>query len=179
MFKVEGQDRSRGGRTGAIDLLYQRTTRDGRSEGGSDRWRRIRTGGPYFCSSKMYSASISPLIMPAWRICHGERSRQATDGSCAVMNCAPFCRRSPPSGLSLSMIDGSFELLESFVFRVGLFEFLSLPSVSRPVIPMAGSEGKNGAWDVQSEEAKRLLAEDKYDDCLSCRVTGELVIWAP
>lgn len=34
MFKVEGQDRCRGGRTGAIDLLYQRTTADEKSVGG-------------------------------------------------------------------------------------------------------------------------------------------------
>lgn len=27
-------------------------------------------------------------------------------------------------------------------------------------------------WSVQSKDAKRALAEDKYDDCTSCRVTG-------
>ncbi|PLB50281.1 hypothetical protein P170DRAFT_435481 [Aspergillus steynii IBT 23096] len=37
---------------------------------------------------------------------------------------------------------------------------------------MAGSSENNRNWEVQSEDAKRLLAEDKYDDCLSCRVTG-------
>ncbi|KAE8148990.1 hypothetical protein BDV25DRAFT_8372 [Aspergillus avenaceus] len=34
------------------------------------------------------------------------------------------------------------------------------------------SENNNRAWEVESKEAKRLLAEDQYDDCLSCRVTG-------
>lgn len=28
------------------------------------------------------------------------------------------------------------------------------------------------AMDTQSKDAKQALAEDKYDDCLSCRVTG-------
>ncbi|RAL08105.1 uncharacterized protein BO97DRAFT_354934 [Aspergillus homomorphus CBS 101889] len=27
-------------------------------------------------------------------------------------------------------------------------------------------------WDVQPKDAKRMLAEDSYDDCLSCRITG-------
>ncbi|KAJ5086814.1 hypothetical protein NUU61_008121 [Penicillium alfredii] len=27
------------------------------------------------------------------------------------------------------------------------------------------------AWDVQPD-AKQALAEDKYDDCMSCRITG-------
>ncbi|EAL89445.1 uncharacterized protein AFUA_4G13480 [Aspergillus fumigatus Af293] len=36
---------------------------------------------------------------------------------------------------------------------------------------MAPSESQS-AWDAQSKDAKRILAEDKYDDCLSCRITG-------
>ncbi|KAB8079245.1 hypothetical protein BDV29DRAFT_165162 [Aspergillus leporis] len=36
----------------------------------------------------------------------------------------------------------------------------------------SSSENKGSAWDVESKEAKRLLAEDKFDDCLACRVTG-------
>lgn len=28
------------------------------------------------------------------------------------------------------------------------------------------------AMDVQSKDAKQALAEDKYDDCVACRVTG-------
>ncbi|KGO64134.1 hypothetical protein PITC_087200 [Penicillium italicum] len=28
------------------------------------------------------------------------------------------------------------------------------------------------AMDTQTKDAKQALAEDKYDDCLSCRVTG-------
>ncbi|PYI30713.1 hypothetical protein BP00DRAFT_426274 [Aspergillus indologenus CBS 114.80] len=27
-------------------------------------------------------------------------------------------------------------------------------------------------WDVQPKDAKRMLAEESYDDCLSCRITG-------
>ncbi|KAB8224692.1 hypothetical protein BDV33DRAFT_199365 [Aspergillus novoparasiticus] len=34
------------------------------------------------------------------------------------------------------------------------------------------SENNGHAWDVKSKEAKRLLAEDQYDDCTACRVTG-------
>jgi hypothetical protein len=37
---------------------------------------------------------------------------------------------------------------------------------------MAPPPDNQGAWDVQSKDAKRLLAEDQYDDCLACRVTG-------
>ncbi|GES60999.1 hypothetical protein ANOM_006623 [Aspergillus terreus] len=37
---------------------------------------------------------------------------------------------------------------------------------------MAPAPDNQGAWDVQSKDAKRLLAEDQYDDCLACRVTG-------
>jgi hypothetical protein len=36
---------------------------------------------------------------------------------------------------------------------------------------MAPSESQS-ALDAQSKDAKRILAEDKYDDCLSCRITG-------
>ncbi|PKX92442.1 uncharacterized protein P174DRAFT_460996 [Aspergillus novofumigatus IBT 16806] len=36
---------------------------------------------------------------------------------------------------------------------------------------MAPSESQS-AWDAQSKDAKRILAEDKYDDCLSCRITA-------
>ena len=38
---------------------------------------------------------------------------------------------------------------------------------------MAPPTENTGAWDVQPKDAKRALAEDAYDDCLSCRVTGE------
>ncbi|PWY95229.1 hypothetical protein BO94DRAFT_531145 [Aspergillus sclerotioniger CBS 115572] len=37
---------------------------------------------------------------------------------------------------------------------------------------MAPPTENTGAWDVQPKDAKRALAEDAYDDCLSCRVTG-------
>ena len=30
----------------------------------------------------------------------------------------------------------------------------------------------NETWTVESQDAKRALAADKYDDCLACRVTG-------
>lgn len=30
----------------------------------------------------------------------------------------------------------------------------------------------NETWNVQETDAKRALAEDTYDDCTSCRVTG-------
>lgn len=30
----------------------------------------------------------------------------------------------------------------------------------------------NETWNVQQTDAKRALAEDTYDDCTSCRVTG-------
>ncbi|GAB1200900.1 hypothetical protein BDV32DRAFT_149849 [Aspergillus pseudonomiae] len=36
----------------------------------------------------------------------------------------------------------------------------------------SASENNGRAWDVESKEAKRLLAEDQYDDCTACRVTG-------
>jgi hypothetical protein len=31
--------------------------------------------------------------------------------------------------------------------------------------------------DTQPKNAKQALAEDKYDDCLSCRITGMLYLW--
>ncbi|BCR82999.1 uncharacterized protein ACHE_10401A [Aspergillus chevalieri] len=31
---------------------------------------------------------------------------------------------------------------------------------------------QNESWNVQEKDAKRAIAEDTYDDCLSCRVTG-------
>lgn len=31
---------------------------------------------------------------------------------------------------------------------------------------------ENNAWSIQPQDAKRALVEDKYDDCLACRVTG-------
>ncbi|KAJ5892442.1 hypothetical protein N7504_009133 [Penicillium tannophilum] len=34
------------------------------------------------------------------------------------------------------------------------------------------SQSDNRSWDIQQKDAKQALAEDKYDDCLSCRVTG-------
>ncbi|PYI12266.1 hypothetical protein BO78DRAFT_392133 [Aspergillus sclerotiicarbonarius CBS 121057] len=37
---------------------------------------------------------------------------------------------------------------------------------------MAPPTENTGAWDIQPKDAKRALAEDAYDDCLSCRVTG-------
>ncbi|KAL4896824.1 hypothetical protein BDV59DRAFT_114919 [Aspergillus ambiguus] len=37
---------------------------------------------------------------------------------------------------------------------------------------MAPHSDNQGAWEVQSKDAKRLLAEDQYDDCLACRVTA-------
>lgn len=37
---------------------------------------------------------------------------------------------------------------------------------------MAPPADTQGAWDAQSKDAKRLLAEDQYDDCMACRVTG-------
>ncbi|KAE8363972.1 hypothetical protein BDV27DRAFT_165152 [Aspergillus caelatus] len=36
----------------------------------------------------------------------------------------------------------------------------------------SASENNGRAWEVESKEAKRLLAEDQYDDCTACRVTG-------
>lgn len=76
------------------------------------------------------------------------------------------------------MIVGPRELRESriSVSRVGLFESFGPSSFTCPAVLMAGSSDNNRTWDVQSEDAKRLLAEDKYDDCLSCRVTGELIL---
>ncbi|KAG2027423.1 hypothetical protein GB937_001166 [Aspergillus fischeri] len=40
---------------------------------------------------------------------------------------------------------------------------------------MAPSESQS-AWDAQSKDAKRILAEDKYDDCLSCRITEQTIM---
>lgn len=42
-------------------------------------------------------------------------------------------------------------------------------------ITMSSSTQNNSALDVQPKDAKRALAEDAYDDCLSCRVTGMLI----
>lgn len=44
---------------------------------------------------------------------------------------------------------------------------------------MAPPPDNQGAWDVQSKDAKRLLAEDQYDDCLACRVTGKYIRLSP
>lgn len=30
----------------------------------------------------------------------------------------------------------------------------------------------NRPWDVQPSDAKQALAEDKYEDCMSCKVMG-------
>lgn len=30
----------------------------------------------------------------------------------------------------------------------------------------------NETWNVRDEDAKRVLAEDAYDDCTACKVTG-------
>jgi hypothetical protein len=35
---------------------------------------------------------------------------------------------------------------------------------------------KSTEWDAESPEAKRLLAEDSYEDCLSCKVMGKSLI---
>ncbi|PYH74307.1 uncharacterized protein BO88DRAFT_399991 [Aspergillus vadensis CBS 113365] len=48
------------------------------------------------------------------------------------------------------------------------FSFVSLIDS----ITMSSSTQNNSALDVQPKDAKRALAEDAYDDCLSCRVTG-------
>ncbi|KAI2903463.1 hypothetical protein CBS76997_3060 [Aspergillus niger] len=37
---------------------------------------------------------------------------------------------------------------------------------------MSPSAQNHSALDVQPKDAKRALAEDAYDDCLACRVTG-------
>ncbi|PYH90188.1 hypothetical protein BO71DRAFT_487325 [Aspergillus ellipticus CBS 707.79] len=37
---------------------------------------------------------------------------------------------------------------------------------------MAPSTPDSKSWDVQPADPKRALADDAYDDCLSCRVTG-------
>ncbi|KAJ5638075.1 hypothetical protein N7520_001161 [Penicillium odoratum] len=34
------------------------------------------------------------------------------------------------------------------------------------------SQPDNRTWEIQQKDAKQALADDKYDDCLSCRVTG-------
>lgn len=36
----------------------------------------------------------------------------------------------------------------------------------------------NETWNVRKEDAKRVLAEDTYDDCTACRVTG-IYIYTP
>ncbi|OJJ49237.1 hypothetical protein ASPZODRAFT_61006 [Penicilliopsis zonata CBS 506.65] len=33
-------------------------------------------------------------------------------------------------------------------------------------------DDRDGTWNIQAQDAKRALAEDKFEDCLSCRVTG-------
>ena len=39
-------------------------------------------------------------------------------------------------------------------------------------LPRAMGPRNNETWTVESQDAKRALAADKYDDCLACRVTG-------
>ncbi|KAJ5125425.1 hypothetical protein N7448_004746 [Penicillium atrosanguineum] len=34
------------------------------------------------------------------------------------------------------------------------------------------SPSDNRGWELQPKDAKLALAEDKWDDCMSCRVTG-------
>ncbi|KAL2866623.1 uncharacterized protein BJX67DRAFT_355338 [Aspergillus lucknowensis] len=34
---------------------------------------------------------------------------------------------------------------------------------------------KDNDWDIQSPEVKRMLAAERYDDCLSCRIMGKWI----
>jgi hypothetical protein len=38
------------------------------------------------------------------------------------------------------------------------------------------SSSENRATDIPTKDAKQALAEDGFDDCMSCRVTGKLLI---
>lgn len=35
---------------------------------------------------------------------------------------------------------------------------------------------ESGDWNYQASDAKQALADDKFDDCMSCRVTGMLSV---
>jgi hypothetical protein len=36
------------------------------------------------------------------------------------------------------------------------------------------AKGAETTWDVNPKDIKKVIAQDKYDDCFSCRVTGRL-----
>lgn len=36
----------------------------------------------------------------------------------------------------------------------------------------------NESWNVQDKDAKQVLAEEAYDDCTACRVTGRYIYMA-
>ena len=31
------------------------------------------------------------------------------------------------------------------------------------------------AWDIHPKDIEKVIAQDKYDDCFACRVTGRLI----
>lgn len=37
---------------------------------------------------------------------------------------------------------------------------------------MMAQSSDNRVWDTQQKDSKQALAEDKWDDCMACRVTG-------
>jgi hypothetical protein len=88
-----------------------------------------------------------------------EREQQPRERQVSAQLC--FCRRSPPSeyqpSLSLRRLTCSY----------------SFPGNS-----MAPPE-KDSWNNVQDTDAKRALADDKFDDCTACRVTGMLPLKTP
>lgn len=88
-----------------------------------------------------------------------EREQQPRERQVSAQLC--FCRRSPPSAYHHSLS------LRRLTY-----------SYSFPGNSMAPPE--KDAWNnVQDTEAKRALADDKFDDCTACRVTGMLPLNPP
>jgi len=44
----------------------------------------------------------------------------------------------------------------------------------RPPNPMAKSD--ETSWDIHPKDIEKVIAQDKYDDCFACRVTGTLAL---
>lgn len=104
----------------------------------------------------------------ARHICRQHRSRRSSWAAwdwkvvhhpvCIPGHERPFLPPIPAFRLSLSLLLRSTSIHTKFAYTHSLS-------------PMAPSP-QNPALDVPPKDAKQALAEDKYDDCMSCRVTG-------
>jgi hypothetical protein len=46
--------------------------------------------------------------------------------------------------------------------------------IDRSVALKTMAKGDETAWDINPKDIKKVIAQDKYDDCVACRVTGRL-----